>query len=90
MFHTDKAIQDTYQRSTSATVRLRQNSCNLPLPISRTLSCLLRGVWERMIKLFPMKLKSLSASFGYDPVSACPTFDIKLGDITRPAMMSNP
>lgn len=69
---------------TSATVRLRQNCCNLPLPISRTLSCLLRGVWERMMKLFPMILKSLSASFGYDPVSASPTFDIKLGDITRP------
>lgn len=39
---------------------------------------------ERMMKLFPMILKSLSASFGYDPVSASPTFDIKLGDITRP------
>lgn len=39
---------------------------------------------ERMLKLFPMILKSLSASFGYDPVAASPTFDIKLGDITRP------
>lgn len=39
---------------------------------------------ERLLKLFPMILKSLSASFGYDPVNASPTFDIKLGDITRP------
>lgn len=39
---------------------------------------------ERLLKLFPMILKSLSASFGYDPVSSLPTFNIKLGDITRP------
>lgn len=39
---------------------------------------------ERLLKLFPMILKSLNASFGYDPVSSLPTFNIKLGDITRP------
>ena len=39
---------------------------------------------ERLMKLFPMMMKSLTASFGYDPVSATPTFEVKLGDITRP------
>ncbi len=39
---------------------------------------------ERLMKLFPMMLKSLTASFGYDPVSSTPTFEVKLGDITRP------
>lgn len=39
---------------------------------------------ERLMKLFPMMIKSLTASFGYDPVSATPTFEVKLGDITRP------
>ena len=39
---------------------------------------------ERMMKSFAAALRSLSASFGYDPVLASPTFDIKLGDIERP------
>ena len=39
---------------------------------------------ERLMKLFPMVMKSLKASFGYDPVQGIPTFDIKLGDMVRP------
>ena len=39
---------------------------------------------ERWRKLFVTVLKSLSASFGYDPVQNTPTFDVKLGDILRP------
>lgn len=39
---------------------------------------------ERMMKSFAAALRSLSASFGYDPVLASPTFDIKLGDLERP------
>lgn len=39
---------------------------------------------ERLHKLFTATLRSLSASFGYDPVQNTPTFDIKLGDISRP------
>ncbi|MBQ9231917.1 MAG: ATP-binding protein [Prevotella sp.] len=39
---------------------------------------------EKMRRLFVTTLKSLSASFGYDPVQNTPTFDIKLGDITNP------
>lgn len=39
---------------------------------------------ERLLKLFPMVMKSLQASFGYDPVQGTPTFDIKLGDLTMP------
>lgn len=39
---------------------------------------------KRMMKLFPMVMKSLQASFGYDPIQGTPTFDIKLGDITQP------
>lgn len=39
---------------------------------------------ERLMKLFPMVMKSLKASFGYDPVQGTPTFDIKLGDMVRP------
>lgn len=37
-----------------------------------------------MMKLFTATLRSLSASFGYDPVQNTPTFDIRLGDITMP------
>ncbi|MBR1469065.1 MAG: ATP-binding protein [Prevotella sp.] len=39
---------------------------------------------ERLRKKFVTLLKSLSASFGYDPVQNTPTFDIKLGDIQQP------
>lgn len=39
---------------------------------------------SRMMKLFTSTLLSLQASFGYDPVQNTPTFDIRLGDITRP------
>ncbi len=38
----------------------------------------------RMMKLFTATLRSLSGSFGYDPVQNTPTFDIRLGDITTP------
>lgn len=39
---------------------------------------------DKLMKLFPMIMKSLQASFGYDTARGCPTFDIKLGDIVRP------
>lgn len=39
---------------------------------------------EKMMKLFTATMRSLSASFGYDPVQNTPTFDIRLGDITMP------
>lgn len=39
---------------------------------------------ERLRKKFVTLLKSLSASFGYDPVQNTPTFDIRLGDIQQP------
>jgi len=39
---------------------------------------------EQMMKLFPAVLKSLQASFGYDPIQGLPTFDIKLGDLQHP------
>lgn len=39
---------------------------------------------DKMRKLFATILKSLSASFGYDPIQNTPTFDIKLGDILHP------
>lgn len=38
---------------------------------------------EKMRRLFISTLRSLSASFGYDPVQNTPTFDIKLGDINH-------
>jgi len=37
--------------------------------------------WRKMFITF---LKSLSGSFGYDPVQNIPTFDIRLGDIQQP------
>lgn len=39
---------------------------------------------EKWRKQFITFLKSLSGSFGYDPVQNTPTFDIKLGDIQLP------
>lgn len=38
----------------------------------------------RMMKLFTATMRSLSGSFGYDPIQNTPTFDIKLGDLIRP------
>ncbi len=35
-------------------------------------------------KLFVSFLKSLSGSFGYDPIQNTPTFDVRLGDIQQP------
>lgn len=39
---------------------------------------------EKWRKLFVSLLKSLSGSFGYDPIQNTPTFDIRLGDIQQP------
>lgn len=39
---------------------------------------------DRMMKLFTSVLRSLSGSFGYDPVNNVPTFDIKIGQIEMP------
>lgn len=39
---------------------------------------------EKMRRLFITTLRSLSASFGYDPIQNTPTFDVKLGDINMP------
>lgn len=39
---------------------------------------------DRLAKTFASALKSLTASFGYDPVSGIPTFNIKLGEIITP------
>ena len=39
---------------------------------------------SRMMKMFTATLRSLSASFGYDPIQNTPTFDIRLGDINLP------
>lgn len=39
---------------------------------------------EKWRKQFVSILKSLSGSFGYDPVQNTPTFDIRLGDIQQP------
>lgn len=37
---------------------------------------------ERLMRRFTSLLRSLNASFGFDPVTNTPTFDIKLGQIT--------
>jgi len=39
---------------------------------------------DRLMRLFPLIMKSLQASFGYDPIQGTPTFDVKLGDLIRP------
>ena len=37
-----------------------------------------------MVKTLVSTLKSISGSFGFDPVTGLPTFDVKLGDIAMP------
>ena len=39
---------------------------------------------EKLTKLFVTTLRSLSGSFGIDPVTYTPTFDVKLGQINMP------
>ena len=39
---------------------------------------------ERLMKYFMTCLRSLSGSFGFDPATGSPTFDIKLGQISMP------
>ncbi|MBR1932900.1 MAG: ATP-binding protein [Prevotella sp.] len=39
---------------------------------------------DKLRKLFVTLLRSLSASFGYDPIQNTPTFDVRLGDISQP------
>lgn len=39
---------------------------------------------EKLMRMFTLALKSLQASFGYDPVQGTPTLDIKLGEVTQP------
>ncbi len=40
---------------------------------------------DRLLAKFTAAMRSLSASFGYDPLNGTPTFDIKLGQVTSPA-----
>lgn len=44
----------------------------------------LRSKSAARVRSFLSALKSLKGSFGYDPVSGAPTFDIMLGDIKNP------
>lgn len=39
---------------------------------------------DRMLAKFTAALRSLRASFGYDPLNGTPTFDIKLGQVSTP------
>ncbi len=39
---------------------------------------------DKWRKLFISLIKSLSASFGYDPIQNTPTFEVKIGDISQP------
>lgn len=39
---------------------------------------------DRLMRAFTTTLRSLNASFGYDPIKGTPTFNIRLGDITKP------
>jgi len=39
----------------------------------------------RLTKLFVSTMKSITASFGYDPVTGGPSFDLKLGDLSQPS-----
>lgn len=39
---------------------------------------------ERYQKKFVGLLRSISGSFGFDPITGMPTFDLQLGDISRP------
>ena len=39
---------------------------------------------EKLMRSFAAIMKSLQGSFGLDPVTFTPTFDVKLGDIVRP------
>ena len=76
---------------------LRQHYATIFVDILRTSSLneftylLGRAVFEaigfrsqKMMKRVVSTLKSLSGSFGYDPVNNMPTFDVKLGDIANP------
>lgn len=42
------------------------------------------GHSEKLMKAFASTLRSLQGSFGFDPVSGMPTFNVSLGDITAP------
>lgn len=44
---------------------------------------------EKLRKQFVTFMKSLSASFGYDPIQNMPTFEVKLGDVQRPEYTLN-
>lgn len=39
---------------------------------------------DRLMKLFTTCLRSLNGSFGFDPLTGMPTFDVKLGQIGKP------
>lgn len=39
---------------------------------------------DKLMRAFTTTLHSLNASFGYDPIKGTPTFNIRLGDITKP------
>ena len=52
--------------------------------LGRTVFKTLGSRSHQMMKNIINTLRSLSGSFGYDPIQGTPTFDIKLGDITNP------
>ncbi len=44
---------------------------------------------EKLMKSFLTTLRSLNGSFGFDPVTGMPTFDVKLGQISMPEYTLN-
>lgn len=44
---------------------------------------------EKLMKHFLTSLRSLNGSFGFDPVTGMPTFDVKLGQISMPEYTLN-
>lgn len=40
---------------------------------------------DKLMRNFTTMLKSVQASFGFDPIQGTPTFNVKLGELTQPA-----
>lgn len=56
------------------------------LLLSKEIYTVLVPKGKQILDSFISVLKSLSGSFGYDPMTGLPTFDVKLGDIRMPEL----
>ena len=83
--YTQPAIKDTF-RTFYVDLYPTTSLHEMVLFLSKEIYSTLIPKGKKALKFFLSTIKSLTGSFGYDPVTGTPSFDVKLGDIHDPKL----